>query len=426
MTEKMQKNVTIFFYSLPFLDMITAIMLHIFNVNITLGMFARSLFLLFGVFYIYFFHHQQDCKKRKIILTIVLLYCFCFLLHLSFHQNTNTLLFEITNLTKTMFFQISLLSCYTLFQDGYQLPKNYFFKLYLIYLLGIFIPNLFNIGFKTYEVTKKGHIGFFHSANEIGAILSILLPFYSASLLKETDKKKTFIGLAILLYVLLTIGTKTPLLAFFITLFVFGIYYLTVFIKQKKYKQLLAMLFVIIIFMFTMIQAIPKTTFYQNIKTHLQFLHVKNVSDIFQNEELFDHFIFSSRLKFFKTTATHYHQASWQDKLLGIGYVDQAKDIASVKMIEMDYADIFFRHGIIGALLYYLIYLYFLIKAATTASHLPTEEKLTTYLSYSLIIVLAGITGHILLAPSVSLLVCLLLLKKGETYEKTTPCHDHH
>jgi len=34
----------------------------------------------------------------------------------------------------------------------------------------IFIPTFLDVGYKTYEVTKKGSLGFFNSANEISGI----------------------------------------------------------------------------------------------------------------------------------------------------------------------------------------------------------------------------------------------------------------
>ena len=43
---------------------------------------------------------------------------------------------------------------------------------------------------------------------------------------------------------------------------------------------------------------VPRTNFYKNIKTHLNYLKVKNVVDVFKNEKLVDHFIFSQRITF--------------------------------------------------------------------------------------------------------------------------------
>ena len=79
-----------------------------------------------------------------------------------------------------------------------------------LYLALIFIPLLFHIGFKSYEVTKVGTLGFFSSANEIGGIISILTPILIYYLYEKKNLLLTIIISAIYLIVILSIGTKTP------------------------------------------------------------------------------------------------------------------------------------------------------------------------------------------------------------------------
>ena len=62
-------------------------------------------------------------------------------------------------------------------------------NLFVIYLLFILIPNVLNLGFGSYEITKKGSIGWFYTANEVGAIISILMPFYLNEIINK--KKQT-------------------------------------------------------------------------------------------------------------------------------------------------------------------------------------------------------------------------------------------
>ena len=82
-------------------------------------------------------------------------------------------------------------------------------------------------------------------------------------------------------------------------------------------------------------------------------------------------------------------------------------------MIEMDYFDILFRHGIIGFILYISIFIYFLVKSIKhTISLKNIPYKICMSLSLFLITFLALMTGHVLLAPSVSIFVALLLTKK--------------
>ena len=99
---------------------------------------------------------------------------------------------------------------------------------------------------------------------------------------------------------------------------------------------------------------ILKYNFYKNIKTHLKFLKVDNIVDVFKDEKLIDHFIFSQRLSFWKKTNQIYKDSSLSEKILGIGYISNySTDNVSMKMVEMDFVDIFYRHGIFGFILYF-------------------------------------------------------------------------
>ena len=284
------------------------------------------------------------------------------------------------------------------------------------YLLGIFIPSLLGIGFDTYEVTKKGSLGFFNSANEVGGIISILMPFFFLNLYKENNIIKSIFSLTILLYVLLSMGTKTPLLTFILILTCYLLIFLYKMIKKKEYKKVLGVSTIFITILFCLSLLIPKTTFYKNIKIHLDYLKVDKVTDIFKSEELVDHFIFSSRLKFMKNSVNYYKTAPLIEKLGGIGYIEgYGTDKVSIKMVEMDYIDIFLRQGIIGFTIYMVIYLYFLRLAIKRYLESKSFTKKVTYLlACFLTIILSFFTGHIIMAPAVSILVVLILTAKDK------------
>ena len=84
----------------------------------------------------------------------------------------------------------------------------------------------------------------------------------------------------------------------------------------------------------------------------------------------------------------------------------------------MDYVDIFLRHGIIGSIIYLIIYLYFIREALKRYKKAKDFDKKITYqISFLLTILLSFFTGHIIMAPAVSILVVLILTaqdKKGE------------
>ena len=187
-------------------------------------------------------------------------------------------------------------------------------------------------------------------------------------------------------------------------------------IKKKEYKKVLGVSTIFITILFCLSLLIPKTTFYKNIKIHLDYLKVDKVTDIFKSEELVDHFIFSSRLKFMKNSVNYYKTAPLIEKLGGIGYIEgYGTDKVSIKMVEMDYIDIFLRQGIIGFTIYMVIYLYFLRLAIKRYLESKSFTKKVTYLlACFLTIILSFFTGHIIMAPAVSILVVLILTAKDK------------
>ena len=104
------------------------------------------------------------------------------------------------------------------------------------------------------------------------------------------------------------------------------------------------------------------------------------------------------------------------EKLGGIGYIEgYGTDKVSIKMVEMDYIDIFLRQGIIGFTIYMVIYLYFLILAIKRYLESKSFTKKVTYLlACFLTIILSFFTGHIIMAPAVSILVVLILTAKDK------------
>ena len=420
MKEKIELIVKAFLLSSPFIDMLTAFALHSLKIDLTMGIIVRVLFLIFSLWYLFFIYKGEQKKLYKGFSFSLIIYIALFFGIVLLDKGKGAIIYEAKNTIKTFYFPFLLITFSAMFEEKLDIiPKKYFTYIIVTYLLGIFIPSLLGIGFDTYEITKKGSLGFFSSANEVGGIISILMPFFFLNLYKDSNFIKIMLGVTILVYVLLSMGTKTPLLAFIIILSVYLLIFLYKMVKIKNYKKVLGVSFVSLITIITLLLIIPKTTFYKNIKIHLDFLEVDNITDIFKSEELIDHFIFSSRLKFMKNSVSYYNNAPLLEKLGGIGYIEgYGTDKLSLKTVEMDYVDIFLRHGIIGSIIYLIIYLYFIREALKRYKKAKDFDKKITYqISFLLTILLSFFTGHIIMAPAVSILVVLILTaqdKKGE------------
>ena len=392
----------IFLLLQPILDLITGLGLHIWEVNITFGIIIRILFLLFLVYSVLFIYKKKETYP---FYGILLCYGLFYVLGIILFKNGTGFFSEIRGLCRAFYFPALLISLYSI-KEEINISKMALMVILITYLVGILVPNCLNIGFKSYEITKAGTLGFFNSANEISGIISILTPIMVLILVSTKKIIPSLIIIGMYLVVILTIGTKTPLISLGITILFAYLWFVTKEIKKKSYKKILLSFLVLVVATTGIIIVLPKTNFYKNIKTHLDYLKVDNVVDVFQNKELIDHFIFSQRLTFLENRQLDYYQSNTYQKLFGIGYLNGTE---TAKAIEMDYFDIYYSHGIIGFIIYFGIYGYFFYLIMKKRKKVDFSMYMI-YVSILLSIILSFITGHIITAPAVSILVVIILL----------------
>lgn len=395
----LSKIISIFILIQPVLDLITGICLHVFSLNLTIGIIIRMLFLLF-IMYVTTFIYKK--KLSLIYYLIVTFYSIIYLINIG----TNSHLFgQAQGLLRVFYFPLLLVSFYDL-KDEIKISTATLFTTLTLYLIFIFIPMTLNLGFKSYEITKSGTLGYYNSANEISGIISILTPIVFMMFNSKGKSILKVIYILLYLVVILTIGTKTPLLSLLITIGMTFIYIMIKSYKDKKYKRILSSFIIIVIGIISLIILIPKTNFYKNIKVHLDFLKVEDVTDIMDNGNLIDHFIFSQRVTFLTDRKSIYDNATFQEKLFGIGYYYNGK---KDKQVEMDYFDIYLNHGIIGFIIFFSIYLYILVQTTKIKRKLNFNLYMLN-VSMLLILFLSLFTGHIITAPAVSLIVVVIIM----------------
>ena len=402
----------IFLYLQPLLDVSAGILMH-FGYSITISSIIRLLFMFMSILYLVF---KIKNKKINTYLFILLTYFILYIVTVLIYKGVPALTYELKNLITTYYFVIELITLVSLYKNN-TFKIKHLFTIYIIYLLLVFIPNIFNIGFNSYWHSKDGSSGWFSSANVIGSILSILLPILIINIKKIN--MKLIILLQINLYVIFSIGTKVPVLAFLLIIFINIIYYLIYLFKKKEYKILSIISIPIIILITSMVVVIPKTTFYKNIVIHINFLEKKDNGNITMNHYI-NHFIFSQRLTFEEKTRKAYNKASTVEKLIGIGYIENyATDNVRLKTIEMDYFDIFYRHGIFGFILFFTPLIY-VTKHIISNFKYKHKEKLNIILVLVLIFSLALFQGHIFMTPNISIFVAFIMSLIYNNYEFKT------
>ena len=121
-------------------------------------------------------------------------------------------------------------------------------------------------------------------------------------------------------------------------------------------------------------------------------------------------------MTFLSNTGSYYSNVDLPQKLFGVGFIENyGTDLVSTKTIEMDYFDILFRNGYIGFCLFFSVFPFIYEKKKNNKDLLNLEKST----SVVLIFILAFFTGHILVSPSVSIFVALvLIIYQGGSYEK--------
>ena len=415
MSSFIKKNISIicmlFLLSGPIIDFITGVMLHIFDISLTLGLVLRILFLFF-IFYVATFIYKK--KSNLVYFGIFGIYLLLFILGLTLFKENPNYFREIQNAFRLFYFPLLLISLFSIRKEIKITTLSLVITLCL-YLILIFIPLALGVGFESYAITKEGTLGFYNSANEISAIIAILTPILFIIFYESKNLIFKLFITFIYLVVILSVGTKTPLLALIISLFVVFIYILYKSFIDKKYHVVTTFTAIIVALGLVLIIALPKTSFYKNIEVHLDYLKVDNIFDIFKDEKLVDHFIFSQRLTFLNNKEKLYDKSNTYQKIFGLGYYDNGKEL---KSIEIDYFDVYYNQGVVGFIIFFVPYIYILISVLQERKAFSFRQ-LMLYLSLFLIIVLSLFTGHIITAPAVSGLVSFILLSFVKDDKKT-------
>lgn len=396
------KFLKIFLFIQPFLDVLAAMLIYN-NVDNFVTSLIRLVFMGLMVLYLYFGEYENK-KKTLIYVSTLIMTIIIHTLIMVFDKDMSVFMYEFKNTISTYYFVFLLISLRVIYKDN-KISKKELMYLWIIYVLLTFIPNVLGIGFKSYSHSKTGMTGWFYSANVVGSILVILLPIILIEIKKLPKLLIVILG-ALVLYSVFSLGTKTPVLGLGIILFFNLLYYVYKLFKSKKKKSIVIIFSSLILLCGVSAYVIPKTSFYENLKIHYNFLK-KNDVKIFSKEFL-DHFVFSQRLSMEERTRHNYNKSHIQEKIFGIGYIENySTDSVNLKIVEMDYFDIFYREGIIGFILFFIPIIYMIVMFFKNNS--INFVSVNMFISILLIMLLALFQGHIFITPAISIFVALIL-----------------
>jgi len=316
------------------------------------------------------------------------------------------------------------------------------------------IAQVTNTSMQNYARSKEGWTGWFYAGNEIGAIMSILLPITMLYAVQKTNKWSDikywtpFVALSVSM---LALGTKVGYGGIIVVLLstLIGSLALWVWKKQLTFKMnsILSGLFLTVLIAVT-----PFTPVFNNMYAHLGILGIDfsneedpelgqgeepGEEDVLDeeptiNREQFQNLVFSSREAYAQNYEVQFAVAPTSQKLIGMGFAgnyDEPTKEEPIKIIEMDFHDFFYSFGILGFIYVIAPLIYFAGKYLLDfVINLKTRFNyfaVFTGISFLLGIGISYTAGHVLTAPSVSIyLAALLAVLVVTANEETTLQND--
>ncbi|MDV6036147.1 O-antigen ligase family protein [Bacillus sp. SM-B1] len=426
----------------PILDLLTSFSIYVLHMSATVGIVVRFAFMLLALGYLLLHHKQQGAKKYilylclfGIVLAIGLVNNLMVKSPISFGEEVKFIMKSVYPIVLLFGYIIALKE---LKNNEYAFHKiiTYFLYATLILSISIIVAMATGTDFPSYPNSKIGSRGWFFAGNDLSSIFAIMFPIvvlYSVHKTTSFSKVYYWIPTVLAMYASIMIGTKVGYGAIVITLgialFFLFIEYMMHRKKEGKGFTYLVNTVVAAVVLGGLLVLTPQTPIAKNMSIHLQiYEYKKSVQEekdrkegkVVKEEEhkqgeLTDSemksLIYSDRDKFLKVYKQYYKEAPLSQKLFGMGYAGNYT--TKMKLVEMDFHDLFFAFGIIGFLMYVLPLLYFgikiFIRLITNFKKLFSVKHMLLASTLVLSLGIGFMSGHVLTAPAVSIFFTVIL-----------------
>ncbi|HDR8169678.1 O-antigen ligase family protein [Bacillus cereus] len=426
----------------PILDLLTSFSIYVLHMSATVGIVVRFAFMLLALGYLLLHHKQQGAKKYilylclfGIVLAIGLVNNLMVKSPVSFGEEVKFILKSVYPIVLLFGYIIALKE---LKNNEYAFHKIITYFLYATLILSISIIAAMATGtdFPSYPNSKIGSRGWFFAGNDLSSIFAIMFPIvvlYSVHKTTSFSKAYYWIPTVLAMYASIMIGTKVGYGAIVITLgialFFLFIEYMIHRKKEGKGFTYLVNTIVAAVVLGGLLVLTPQTPIAKNMTIHLQIYEYKKsvqeekdrkegkvvTDEEHKQGELTDSemksLIYSDRDKFLKVYKQYYKEAPLSQKLFGMGYAGNYT--TKMKLVEMDFYDLFFAFGIVGFLMYLLPLLYFgikiFIRIITNFKKLFSVKHMLLASTLVLSLGIGFMSGHVLTAPAVSIFFTVIL-----------------
>ena len=384
----------------PIIDIITSLCVRNISETLSLGIVIRVFFMLFVMIYSIIKVPKKDKIKLIIYYSFIALYAVVYLVNSYLEYSFSMVFTQIKGIVKVFYFPIILISLYEINKENnFTSLKKYLNISLIIYVATIIICRIFSAGYPTYLNNDKfGSIGLFYAGNETSAILAMLAPICFWKLINEKFSIINFIVCIATIFTMLEIKTI--------------------------YKQFIAISLMIIL-SFSFVAYTPAG---KNTNIGITWGKSSSTSPIPQAkpskpvpEETQAKFL-SGRNNYLKNTFQKYNKSSFITKLTGTGYISYSTEtgIHENKLVEIDYFDIFFCHGILGTLIYIIPLILIAISLFKKLFSNFVVNIKNNYTIFTLYAILMGcgialLAGHVFTAPAVSIFLAINILELFNT-----------
>lgn len=432
----------------PFLDIGTTFSMKYISSSITIGIAVRMLFLVLAIITIFL---QKPSKLKTF--SLILLISFAIISFLSFligffNKPIFDFFSEAQFYAKGMYFIVLFLASLnaiktlkTLDNTNDFLIVKYITIAMTIVSLSIIISIVTGTSMMTYAYSSFGFKGWFFAGNEIGAIMSIGITMTLLYAHKKTTSISNlyyWIPTVLLTICLIMLGTKVSFLSAVLVLGSVLIYnIINLIIKSdtsiKPINIIVSIVMLGIIYVVTpytpaftnannlvVVDEVDKEVIENTIKENKNSkkenkgskknLSISSQSFFESSVEKISPFL-SSRDLFLINTHNSYIKAPISQKIFGTGYSGNYTKVA--KTIEMDFFDLFYSYGLIGSIVFlsplFYLFIFIIVKFKKIKNKLFKPDFVFSFIALVLGLAIAGFSGHVLFAPSVSIYLAIII-----------------
>ncbi|WP_338751791.1 O-antigen ligase family protein [Bacillus sp. FJAT-52991] len=428
----------------PVIDVMTTASILIFNLNITVGVIIRVLFMVIILLFLLklAFNHS---RARKYILYLIGL-AIILIINIVVNMNLKDPYFlfkELKFYNKVVYFPVLFLGFVMIYLQLKKsrteiMEKTTAYFLYSSIIISVvFIAAYFTgTSLSNYSHTKVGYTGWFFAGNEIGAIMAIILPVTALYAIEKTDSlKNSFYWLPFILLSIsmLFLGTKVGYGGIVIVLIAACISLLIIYVTKGREKKTRANMLISLFLLAVLAVSTPFTPVFNNMYAHVNLLginiekekkvDIKKGEAVVEeekepkiSEEQLQNLVFSSREKYLADYKKDFADAPTIQKVFGLGFAgnyEMPEPGKEPKMIEMDFYDLFFSLGIVGFLYFMAPLIYYSIRFIwyfiSNIKETFTIPHVMYGVGFLLAIGIGATAGHVFTAPAVSIYVAAIL-----------------